>query len=91
MRKRQRKKFNPRQSNNNWRSNKSHIQCHSCKKYGHIKAECWFRDKNVNFAEESEVSDLFMVHYNIDEVANSVCLVDSGCSNHMTGVKELFH
>lgn len=55
-----------------------------------MMADCWFRDKGVNIAEEKEVSFLFMAHYDINKVTENAWLVDSGCFNHMTGRKEMF-
>ena len=31
-----------------------------------------------------------MAHYDINDVASSMWFVDSGCSNHMLGIKALF-
>lgn len=78
-----------RQSFNDHRSNQSNIQCHICKKYGHMKAKCLFKDKRVNLAEENGVSNLFMVDYDANNVIDNIWLVDSGCSNHMTSLKSL--
>ncbi|KAK8488633.1 hypothetical protein V6N12_018834 [Hibiscus sabdariffa] len=30
------------------------IQCYNCGKYGHIQANCWYKDEKMNFAEEDE-------------------------------------
>lgn len=35
-------------------NSKSNIQCHICKKYGHMKADCWFKDKQGSYAEVSD-------------------------------------
>lgn len=40
-------------------------------------------------AEEKDVSNLFMAHCKVNDGVNVVWLVDSGCSNHMSGM-ELF-
>ena len=83
--------FDQRQSHNDYRNYKSHVQCNSCKKHGHAKAECWFKDKNANYAKEDEVSNLIVVRCNTNDVANTVWLVNSGCLNHMTLAKELIN
>ena len=44
----------------------------------------------MNLAEEAEVSHLFMTDGGSSEGQGCVWLIDSECSNHMTGVKSLF-
>ena len=45
----------------------------------------------MNFAETNdEESKLLMAHYNTNDVASDVWFVDSGCSNHMSGMKAMF-
>lgn len=44
----------------------------------------------MNLAEEQDVSNLFMARYNANKITCSIWLVDSGCSNHMTGIRKLF-
>lgn len=69
----------------------SSIQCYHCKKYGHKKAQCWLRGKEINLVEQLEVSNLFMVKSETDIGQGSVWIVESGCSNHLTGERSLFH
>ena len=45
----------------------------------------------MNDAEENEHSNLFMALNKAENSAVSVWFVDSGCSNHMTGMKSLFN
>lgn len=57
--------------------------------------DCCYIDRNAKkgttlVVEEKEVSNLFMVQLEGEERATSLSLVDSGCSNHMSGIKELF-
>lgn len=67
-----------------------------CKKFDHTKAQCWYNDKEANVAEnageetknEETEGLLFMV--NGSKEASQVWLIDSDCSNHMSGNKELF-
>lgn len=33
------------------RDNRSNIQCYRCNKYGHIQANCWYKDEKANYAE----------------------------------------
>lgn len=30
------------------------VQCFICKKFGHMKAQCWYKDKEANVAEEAK-------------------------------------
>ncbi|KAH7667285.1 RNA-directed DNA polymerase protein [Dioscorea alata] len=90
---------------------RSDVQCHLCKKYGHIKANCWFKEKPADKGaslvvekKEKETSNLFLAHSEGETSASSfilhsnsekndvnmVWIIDSGCLNHMTGVKEMF-
>ena len=80
-----------RQPNNEFRSHKSHMEGHSCKKNCHVKVECRFKDKGINVAEEKEDSNLFMAFNEVDNIASSIWLVDSGCSNHITSMRSLLN
>ena len=75
---------------NNQGNNKKYVQCFNYKKTGHVKSECWYKDKNAIVVEGIEETNLFMAHNDISCVTNSAWLIDSRCSNHMTGKKELF-
>ena len=55
-----------------------------------MKAQCWFKDKTANLAEEAEVSYLFMAEGGPTEDQGSVWLINNECSNHMTGAWSLF-
>lgn len=75
--------------------NKSNVQCFHCKKFGHVKAECWAREKQPErgvtlIVEEKEANNLFMASSSSEEAVTLVWLVDSGCLNHMTGDRSLF-
>lgn len=75
--------------------NKSNVQCFHCKKFSHVKADCWVKNKQPEkeanlVAEEGEVSNVFMASTCLDSVASSVWLVDSGRSNHMMGDRRLY-
>ena len=79
-----------RQINHDQRSYKSNIQCYDCRKYGHTKADCWYKDKIVNVAESNAESNLFMAKNGSEEGTDQQWFIDSGCSNHMTGKEEFF-
>ena len=83
--------FEQRHSTNEQKGNSSGIQCYHYKKFGHVKADCWYKEKQVNFAKKNdEESKLFMAHYDTNEVTSDVWFVDNGCSNHMSGMKGIF-
>lgn len=76
--------------------NKSNVQCFHCKKFGHVKADCWARNKQSEklitvIAELGENNNnLFKANNSTGAGLSSVWLIDSGCSNHMTEDKSLF-
>ncbi|KAH0661062.1 hypothetical protein KY290_029883 [Solanum tuberosum] len=80
-----------RQSNEQGNT-KNGVQCHHCHRYGHIKADCWFKDQKMNFAaeENEEENYLFMACIDANHKPSDIWFVDSGCSNHMTGAKSMF-
>lgn len=44
----------------------------------------------MNYEKENdEESKLFMAHFNSNNVASDVWSVHSGCSNHMSGIREM--
>lgn len=55
-----------------------------------MKADCRFKDKEANVVEESKVGHLFMPYYDIKYLHENIWLVNRGCSNHMTRMKDLF-
>ncbi|KAJ8752089.1 hypothetical protein K2173_001764 [Erythroxylum novogranatense] len=77
------------------RQSKSGIECYYCKKFGHREADCWTKQRDeqnqASFTEKpEEESNMFMAHSLADAVSNDVWFIDSGCSNHMTGIRQLF-
>lgn len=65
-----------------------------CKKYVHVKAKCSYKNKEANVVkgmkeeEEEEVACMAAV----EEVKENegTWLIDSGCSNHISGERKLF-
>lgn len=74
---------------------RSGIQCYHCNEYGHIKANSWYKDQQMNFAVENEEAEeeerLFMACIKSNMQSSNLWFGDSDCSNHMTGIKSLFH
>lgn len=78
---------------------RSSVQCFHCKKFGHVRADCWERDKQPRTEKgaslvakelEQESNNLFMASNTPEPTSSTLWLVDSGCSNHMTGERKLF-
>ncbi|XP_076930461.1 uncharacterized protein LOC143595297 [Bidens hawaiensis] len=83
-------------------------QCHVCKKYGHLKRDCWYNeDAQAQIVAEETQKDEAGVEAKVEEnpekprllmmfiadqydPTNNQWYWDSGCSNHMTGMKECF-
>lgn len=82
----------PRNKNIQNRQNKTNVQCFNCKKFGHYKSQYWYNEKVVNVAENTkvEVTDLFMASSGSGVEHKDIWLLDNGCSNHMTGSKNIF-
>lgn len=82
------------------RTDKRHIKCYCCNKYGHFADECWHnKDSNRRSNEEANVAHeedsdsdqiMLMVTTNLDQHSIGSWYLDTGCSNHMTGHKEWF-
>ncbi|XP_022003035.1 uncharacterized protein LOC110900455 [Helianthus annuus] len=75
------------------------IRCFNCQKLGHVARFCNKRseDDKSNTAlmhtdeQEDENDDTMFMIFNVEEVIKNDCwYLDSGCSNHMTGDKNLF-
>jgi hypothetical protein len=66
------------------------IECYNCHGLGHFQWECTKKEKQTYFAETSE--EMLLMAYVDDKQVRSECIwfLDSGCSNHMCGKKELF-
>jgi transposase InsO family protein len=79
-------------------TDKSNSQCNYCKKYGHYARECRKRlaDQNggrahVSHTEEGTSESMFLsCHIADEDLSKDRWLLDSGCSNHMTGNKKFF-
>ncbi|KAA0059766.1 Retrovirus-related Pol polyprotein from transposon TNT 1-94 [Cucumis melo var. makuwa] len=62
------------------------------------RGNCWYKNQRANFAVENEAFEnngkgenkLFMTNIPSDQKTAEVWFIDSGCSNHMTGLKPVF-
>ncbi|KAJ7949808.1 Retrovirus-related Pol polyprotein from transposon TNT 1-94 [Quillaja saponaria] len=72
-------------------SRRSGMQCHHCHRFGHIEANCWYKNNQASYVEEEEEDNmLFIAHSTIVDHEIGVWFVDSGCSNHMSREKSAF-
>lgn len=73
---------------------RSHIQCHNCGKYGHVRADCWSEPQGqaAMGEEENDEEDRLFMAMGVEESSkkDNVWFLDSGCSNHMTGRRSMF-
>jgi sarcosine oxidase delta subunit len=71
---------------------KSSIECYNCHKTGHFQWECPYKtERTANFVEADEEEILLMAYMENKQAENGeIWYLDSGCSNHMTGNKNLF-
>ncbi|XP_020687907.1 uncharacterized protein LOC110103503, partial [Dendrobium catenatum] len=70
---------------------KDKVQCDFCKKFGHSEDICWSKQKQANIADKTtDQNNLFMTHFQGDCDISEIWFLDSGCSNHMTGMKFFF-
>lgn len=73
---------------------KGKIQCHHCKKFGHIEKNC--RQKQMESKAEAHYSSSnqneHLFYARQATTSNKICrwLIDSGCTNHMTNDSSLF-
>ena len=72
---------------------RSNVQCYNCGKIGHYQNECWSnKEMHAKVAENSsdrEETLLFSSSTSEESMKND-WFIDSGCSNHMCGKKEMF-
>ncbi|GMI86387.1 hypothetical protein HRI_002308000 [Hibiscus trionum] len=62
--------------------------------FRHVKVDCWKRSRHEQTSYIDKKDDeikLFMAYQEIAASHNNIWFLDSGCSNHMTGVKLLFN
>jgi hypothetical protein len=79
------------------RFDKKNIQCYYCKRYGHFERDCRLKEDNnkkgVKYAQEGDEAspnNLFLSYNKAENGIKDIWYLDSRCSNHMSGNKELF-
>lgn len=68
------------------------VECFKCHKVGHMKYECPTWNKGANYAEFDEEEELLLMAY-VEEQGvkrEELWFLDSCCSNHMCGDKQMF-
>lgn len=72
--------------------NKALVECYKCHKLGHFKFECPSAERQANYVEFDEEEELLlMAHVELQgSKTEDLWFLDSGCSNHMTGMKKWF-
>lgn len=73
--------------------NRATIECFKCHNIGHYQYECPKWNKQANYVECKEEEEELLLMTHVEDVRarkGEVWFLDSGCSNHMSGDKELF-
>ncbi|KAH0709243.1 hypothetical protein KY284_010670 [Solanum tuberosum] len=79
-------------SQSSWtNSRKCGMQCYNCNRFGHIQANCWYKNDQASYVEEEEEESMFfMARSSTIDHKMDVSFVDSGCSHHMNGERKGF-
>ncbi|GAU16533.1 hypothetical protein TSUD_167640 [Trifolium subterraneum] len=78
------------------RINKENVECYKCHKFGHFQYECQNSEGGgyANYADFDDSEEVLLMAHESTSSNNpraKVWYIDSGCSNHMCGIKEWFH
>jgi hypothetical protein len=92
----QHENFQPQRGRGRRSNEKSSIQCYYCKKYGNYESECSKKQAdelsgraNVSNHTGETSRGMFLSCHKVEKQPKDLWLLDSGCSNHMTGNKDL--
>ena len=68
------------------------MECFKCHKLGHFQYECPIWEENVNYEKFDDEEEMLLMSFtetkSIDK--KGVWFFDSGCNNHMCGIKDWF-
>ena len=71
-----------------------YLKCTKCRIPNHSQRDFWYQNKSdkneANFTKESEEEFLFFSCMNAECEPHNLWYLDSGCSNHMSGNKDIF-
>ncbi|XP_050126054.1 uncharacterized protein LOC126603292 [Malus sylvestris] len=70
--------------------NKDMVECYKCHNLGHYQYECPKWDKEANYAEVNEEDDMLLMSYVESHERTDAWFLDSRCSNHMCGNRDMF-
>jgi hypothetical protein len=78
------------------RISKDNIECYKCHKLGHFQYECPNLEDAANYADYDDSEEVLLMAFETstntqNQSKNKIWYLDSGCSNHMCGIKEWFH
>jgi transposase InsO family protein len=76
------------------RINKESIECYKCHRFGHFQYECPNLEDYANYANYDDSEEVLLMAFEAatqNQPRSKIWYLDSGCSNHMCGVKEWFH
>ena len=79
---------------NGHESKNCYFKCTKCKVPNHSQRDCWNKDKSrdneANHSEEVEENQVFYSCMSVQQESKNTWYVDSACSSHMTGQRNLF-
>uniref|UniRef100_A0A803MEP4 Uncharacterized protein n=1 Tax=Chenopodium quinoa TaxID=63459 RepID=A0A803MEP4_CHEQI len=71
-----------------------YFKCKRCRNSNHSQKDCWHQNGNntneANFTANAEGEQLFLTCMDPQNKSSNLWFLDSGCSNHMTGNKDMF-
>jgi len=78
----------------NHESKDCRYKCTRCRIPNHSQRDCWYQNKKgkneANFTKEGDGDYLFYSSKGVERESYNLWYLDSGCSNHMTGERDIF-